>query len=209
MDNLDRWFNGGGCGPNQLCLSDDWRAESAIARRETLQLLEHRWPFFHFAVGKEGFDPLVIPVVKFLNNIPGIRTVTSCQGHPGRCPYVWFAAEEKGLHELGRIMRDWRRSCHGSFVNTGIVYDTFYEDEGTMYTLQFYDTLALMQFTLDHLKIPLVDQCQVPTDVMFVEDAVFPLADPAWLEPFMHCEYGVVVPALKIDPLPTMEQDEP
>lgn len=162
----DFWA-GDGSGLGQFCRrTKDKRAK---ARRSVLREYADRlflpgdtpwWPFIHNII--DDMDPLVMPLVSWLRKINGLTTISSCQGHAEGAPYVHFRCDQPAFMELIKKIGAWRhdeRLNHHYWDVPVVTHQGVMESQPT-WMLQFYDTLALMNFNATALGIPLDTQLQ-------------------------------------------------
>lgn len=136
---------------------------------------ERAHPFIHdFCSVKDPWfkggwflDPLVIPLIRFMNKIDGIETFSSCQGCADRAPIISFTSTLEGVGKLYEIFRDWNRK--GRYYDNVLISYTGNWDEGrNSWSLIFYDIFSLIAFTEEYLEIPL-DQQIALSDVEYLE----------------------------------------
>lgn len=113
-----------------------------------------------------GLDPLIIPLVRKINTLTGVKTFSSCQGCFGRSPNVTFTANIDGAENVRKMFSDWHRKIHEGWHWNNVIISFNGQnkcccDSGeAVWHLFFYDTLALIKFTVEYLEVPL--EVQIP-----------------------------------------------
>lgn len=204
----DRWI-GHGCGGSQFGRHTDSDTLAAAQKRVDFlaQYNNHLalsgdhglnggievHPFFHNTVNVEGYkqplDPLVVHLVQHLNTIPGVKTFVSCQGTRLHCPYVIFTASSMVAVQLVQEMiYDWHQAIKEGWHwnEVAILYYQFRDENGFLFEMDFYDTIALVKFTLEYLGVSLEDQMKMPASTCFITPAEIACVDPAVWEPFLE-----------------------
>lgn len=116
------------------------------------------WPFYHYYNSppprpkcEQFYDPLIRPLVQWMNTQPGIRTLYSCQGNLINSPYVVFVAQD--FVTLNAIYEIATRNEEGWYWDDILIS---VEGCGT-FLIQFYDIISLMKFNCK-LGVTLADQ---------------------------------------------------
>lgn len=162
----DFWA-GDGSGLGQFCRRT--KDKRARARRRILREYADKgdlpgdtpwWPFVHNLIGE--MDPLVIPLVSWLGSVNGVTTIASCQGHADGAPYVHFRCDQPAFMEVAKRLGAWRHDqLHElHYWDTPVVTHQGVLESQPTWLIQFYDTLALMNFNATALNIPLEAQLQ-------------------------------------------------
>lgn len=185
----DYWV-GGGCSAHQFRRQrfyDEYIQqrhsflERANAPKEVL-LPEGRkftvqdWPFVHsvypmkFANRKyeEEIDPLMVSLVTHMNTMQDVETIACCQGYNYAAPYVFFYATMEAALAVSLLIDDWKKKFNCRYYWNNCIVNlaglTNEEDDQPLrmsWYLQFYDTLALVQFTKEYLNVPITDQIAI------------------------------------------------
>lgn len=142
-------------------------------KHEIIYQLDAPW----YKNGGWGLDPLIIPLLTAMNNIPDVVTIASCQGNANKGPTVIFGAHEVGMLEFQKLIRKqtqrrFAEKRYGSFYHHPIIsldgkmWEKHIEYQPNLPTtcwhLWFYDTLALMEFNLEALDISIAQQLTPP-----------------------------------------------
>ena len=69
-------------------------------------------------------DVQVAPLVEAMNKIPGVETVSSCQGEPGK-----LSGKGEMGHVAFKLKGDWQALCSFCFVNLRNIFSDFIDDE--------------------------------------------------------------------------------
>lgn len=169
----DSWV-GDGCGGMQFC-RQRYNPE-VIKRRKFLKKYcgKNIYPFMHninpITVKNREFeaDPLILPLVEHMNKIEKIQTLYSCQGHYFGSPYVCFTVENNNLQPIINILSEYGLAM----LKTRWYWDRIIVCvEGfNRWMIQFYDTIALVKFTKEYLKIPIIQQLILPVNARIIDE---------------------------------------
>jgi len=147
------------------------------------------WPFAHDVVpvdlkdGHAHLDPLVLPMVSWLEAKPGVTSITSCQGHADGSPYFHFRAAQGPMMDVAKEMWAWRHGqrAGGYHLNFVLMMSGVRENEPA-WMLQMYDTFALMRLNADMFGWPLNQQLHGIPDGTLGKESFEILADIADIE---------------------------
>lgn len=106
-------------------------------------------------------DPLIIPLLRFMNTIEGIETISSCQGRNVMSPHVYFNADEEAVYKLNQEFNLWHDKINEGWQwNEMIVHysERNIKTKKAQWDLYFYDVLSLIKFTAEYLGVPLEKQ---------------------------------------------------
>jgi len=162
---------------------------AANLRRDFLEKYHPKWngnelpkkpyPFIHGYAGIQadipnykiqswGLDPLVIPILKRLNSIPGVRTLFSCQGHDEWSPTISLTTDLEGAQKVKDSIL-WKSQ---SFRNRIILsYVGLWEESGVWeekgkniprWNILFFDLLSLIEFNRDVCGVSIKEQLTPP-----------------------------------------------
>lgn len=142
------------------------------------------WPFVHGSVftqnawsPKSGenehwpLDPLVIPLLKWMNTMRRLTTTSSCQGDAAWSPSIQFHAPLETVQQLQAEFEQWQFK-HRTYERNVILHlhSAIKLFSGNpVWHLWFYDTLALMQFNEEVLGVSIEQQIAVEPDFCDVD----------------------------------------
>lgn len=101
--------------PKQLFMDD---SELATFQQNTLEWLD--------AGGIEA-DPALLPMLRYFNNLPGVATRFSCEGHPGSAWdsfYVMFYTTGRGYEQLARFFAAYAQNVATPVIDALREYST-------------------------------------------------------------------------------------
>ncbi len=172
-----------------------------IVSVEDFEILKARYQEIKQGTSQLQIDPNMIELVTAINKLPGVVSVSSCQGHRGiykaRALYLSVAVTEQGKQYLSifdRAMQAFVRSGitkHGVSIN--LRYLRHENDPNRRYPAwtissdsanidsrierEHLDLIALLKHEIDHAVIQLVEQ-QVGTSVKTLENGLLKNTDP-------------------------------